>query len=203
MKPHTVPLFLFISLSFACGSVSEPAPDGCPQDARSQDAGMVAIDAEIPDATSPDAMLTACIYEHRYFVGNTFDPPYAVAGPVGRLVYNEYGAIGVDDGFIDSGETITLTWDRSVVLLEYRVTWREDGPDADRFPGAHNYVVSDETGVIAEGRSGILDDLTEIGRRAVSLSVSSVDGDRSAFQYVQYCVPSDRCECEIPPDAGF
>ncbi len=146
------------------------------------------------DATPPPI---ECILEHRFSLDGPIDPPGAVAGPIGRVVHNQYGGVGVDDGFVDTGEVFTVTWAEPTFLVSYSVNWMEDGPDPDQVWGEHAYEVETADGLVVtrtahpyESSHGVLVPNTH------ELRLIPVQGDRMAVARIRWCVPIPECRCD-------
>jgi hypothetical protein len=141
----------------------------------------------------PDAALEPerCI-EHR-FGADALNPPGAKLDAPGRIVPGPDGnGLGVDDGYIDTGESIRVVFDTPVFLLEYEVVRREDGPDVNALPGEHEYRVEVADGLQQRGWSGAYQDRNRLElRRVVTLEILPVDGDRLAFGMLVFCPTSN------------
>jgi hypothetical protein len=197
MKTYGLSILIILLLS-ACPSAAPPfdampTPDSAPVTADA------APDANAADAGPgpADAGMMPCIQEHRFSLGSPLDPPGAVAGPVGRVVYNQYGGVGVDDGFVDTGETFTVTWTAPTFLVGYGVTWMEDGPDPGDIPGEHTWEAATASGELIVGQGAFY----ETGNAALvpdtrELRLIPSDGDRMAVARVRWCNPIPECRCE-------
>jgi hypothetical protein len=187
---------LFLILLCSCTPLPTTADAGQNgrSDARALDAALA--DAATADATQLDAAFE-CIQEHRFSLGGQIDPPGAVAGPSGRVVHNQYGGVGIDDGFVDTGETFTVTWAEPTFLVSYGVSWMEDGPDPDNIWGEHRWEVTAADGTIVTGQGEIYETgQTALVPTARELRVIPVDGDRMAIARIRWCVPVPECRCE-------
>ncbi len=178
--------FMLAAGLMACGD--NVGPDPVPLDA-----GEAVPDASPPppvDASPPDAT-PPCLIEHRWFAVSDDDPPYASVSPAGRLTRNAFGGgIGIDDGYIDTGEVLRIEFASPARVVEYRSAFAEDGPDDYAFPGEHDYVLETSEEAPITRRSFGLDNLIAVDVADVtSLEIRPINGDRLALGYLLF----DRC----------
>lgn len=184
-------LFVFMLAAglMACGD--NVGPDPAPPDAGevTPDAAPAPPDASPPDATPP------CLIEHRWAAVSDDDPPYASVSPAGRLTRNVFGGgLGIDDGYIDTGEVLRIDFAAPARVVEYRSAWAEDGPDDFAQPGEHDYVIETGGEVLTRRSLGVDNLITVDAADVTAMEIRPVNGDRLALGYLQF----DRCNTAPP-----